>query len=252
MKRQIRIGLITLIVTLSRLALSLAARAAGEPRLRLSAGNLELAMGQTVTIDILVENAPSIYGIESHLAFDPTALQVVDADPDLDGVQLSPGDLIDAGQAFILQNRADNQAGTVDYALTLVNPAPAVQGDGVLAQITFEAKAPGQTTIWITKGLFGTRSGETVAPLAEHVEMQVIPVGQRAISGEDQRPSHEATWIDFECANSGAVVGRSNVTETQVPRSFSTMLAVEFVLVIVLLALGCVRLAREWRRSVRA
>lgn len=252
MTDRIRTILITLIVTLSLFAPSMAVQAAGEPCLRLSTAKLDLAIGQMVTIDILVENAPPIYGIESHLSFDPTALQAVDTDPDLDGVQVAPGDFFNVERAFILQHQVDNQAGRIDYALTLVNPAPTAQGNGVLARISFLAQKQGRTTVRITKGLFGTRSGETVAPLAEDVEVQIVPADQRALSDEDQGSSYKDGSSGLDRADPGAAVGQESGAETQPSRTFFTVLAVEFALVIVLIALGGVRLIRGRRRSARA
>lgn len=101
-------------------------------------------------------------------------LEVVDADKKQPGVQIEPGKFIDSNQSFILQHQVNNIAGTIDYALTLVNPAPPVKGNGALAKITFRAKAEGQTTLSITEGLFGARTGETIAPALDSTELQIV------------------------------------------------------------------------------
>jgi hypothetical protein len=165
------------VLLLMILALPLAVRADGEGLLRLSASDTNLEVGQEVTVDVLVEDAPTIYGADVRLVFDPSALEVVDADENTDGVQLQPGNFIDAEKSFVLQHGADNEAGTIDYALALLNPAPAVEGDGTLVRITFLAKAEGQTTITIEDGLFGTKTGETIAPALDSIDITIVAEG---------------------------------------------------------------------------
>ncbi|MBN1877697.1 MAG: hypothetical protein JXA33_25970 [Anaerolineae bacterium] len=179
-----------------------------EPRLQLSANNLHLAMGQEIAVDLLVANAPLIYGVESHLAFDPAVLEVVDADPNLIGVQLTPGNFIDFEHAFVLQNQADNQAGTLDYALTLLNPAPPVQGNGVLAHITFRAKRDGAATIHIVSGLFGTQTGETISPIIENTEISLDSetIAEPDYPGEEPpaSPDEKVTSLPIDEKNNGS------------------------------------------------
>jgi len=91
-----------------------------------------------VTLAIRIENATRLYGVEVHLAFDPTRLQVQDADPDREGVQIQAGDF--PSPDFIVQNQADNVKGTIDYAVTQLAPRKAVDGSGVLATVTVKGK----------------------------------------------------------------------------------------------------------------
>jgi hypothetical protein len=177
MKRQTKGGLVLILAwTLS--SFSTIALAAGESRLRLSVQEKSPVIGQEINVDVLVENAPAIFGADVQLIFDPAMLQVVDADNELDGTQPAPGDFIDPQQSFFLQDQADNQAGSIDYALTLVHPALAVQGDGLLTRVTFQAKMEGQTTIYIQDGLFGTQDGEMIVPLLEEVKIDIAAAGQ--------------------------------------------------------------------------
>jgi hypothetical protein len=146
--------------------------------LRLSASSSTVEVGQQVTVDVTVRGAPTIYGADVRLTFDPQVLEVVDADEATAGVQLQPGDFIDIDKSFVLQHGADNEAGTVDYALALLNPAPEVEGDGTLVQVTFRAKAEGETTISIEDGLYGTKTGETIAPELDSIDITVVAEGE--------------------------------------------------------------------------
>ncbi len=172
MKRQLTLAFV-LLLTLVFLATSTTVQAAGSAELRLVVKPARLAVGQEMTVKVLIKNAPSIYGADVRLTFDPQLLEVVDADASQRGVQLTPGDFLDPAQSFALQHQVDNTSGTIDYALTLLNPAPAVQGDGQLAQITFRAKSAGQTSLSINQGLFGNQQGETITPALDTIEIRI-------------------------------------------------------------------------------
>lgn len=169
MKQVVRIARILLLL----LALPSAAYAASEPRLQLSANKLQVKVDKKVTVKVLIKNVPAIYGADVHLAFDPRLLEVVDADKNADGVQVKPGRFLDPDKGFFLQHTVDNEAGTIDYALTLLNPAPPAEGDGVLVRIAFRGKADGLATIAISAGLFGTQTGETIQPGLDQINLAV-------------------------------------------------------------------------------
>ncbi|PIZ26319.1 MAG: hypothetical protein COY47_01175, partial [Chloroflexi bacterium CG_4_10_14_0_8_um_filter_57_5] len=69
----------------------------------LSLGLMPDAQG---TIAIVIENVQNLYGVEIHLAFDPNVIQVEDANPAWEGVQIEPAAWLQDG--FVAVNRADN------------------------------------------------------------------------------------------------------------------------------------------------
>lgn len=147
------------------------ALAANEPRLHLVVAQPNLAVNEQTTVEVMVEDAVAVYGTEIRLHFDPDRLEVV---------QLTHCDFLSSdpdNEAFVLQNSADNEIGTVDYALALLNPAPPVDGSGLLLQVTFKAKAEGPTLIEFENGLFGTQAGEEIVPTTEDIELNVAGVG---------------------------------------------------------------------------
>jgi hypothetical protein len=165
-----------LLILISLLFPSISHADGGKLRLQASATTVEV--GQEVTVDVLVRGAPPIYGADVQLIFDPHLLEVVDADEAEVGVQLMPGDFIDVEKSFVLQHGADNKAGTVDYALALLNPAPEVEGDGTLVQVTFRAKAVGEATVTIEDGLYGTKTGATIAPALDSIDIMIVAEGE--------------------------------------------------------------------------
>ncbi|GAB4448753.1 MAG: hypothetical protein Kow0031_31280 [Anaerolineae bacterium] len=142
--------------------------AADEPRVRLSAAKTQFFSCEEITLAVLVEDAPPIYGVESHLTFDPAMLEVV---------SVTAGDFLSANPAndtFALQNQFDNGAGTLDYTLLLLNPAPPVSGGGQLATITFRPKNGGTVAITVQNGKFGTQSGVEIEAATGGVQLTII------------------------------------------------------------------------------
>ena len=113
-----------------------------------SAANVQA--GADVTIAISLENITNMYGLEVTLAFNPAILQVQDDKPGTVGVQIQPGEFPNPESYFVAQNAADNSAGTVAYAVSLLSPSPAATGSGVVARIRFKALAAGTSSITIS------------------------------------------------------------------------------------------------------
>jgi hypothetical protein len=129
-------------------------------RIWLDPPSLGLAPGDVKTVDIRVENVTGLAGAEVHLTFDPALLEVVDAEPSVDGVQIAHGDFLSPD--FVVQNTADETAGTVDYAIACMALDKAASGDGVLAQITFRGVATGKSTIAIQGVLLADKDGQPI------------------------------------------------------------------------------------------
>ena len=100
---------------------------------------LEVGEGQIETLQILLVNAINIYGIDLQASFDPSVVEVVDADSKQSGVQMTPGGFLKPD--FVVRNVADNRAGTLQYVATQLNPTPPANGGGVVLLIKFRGKA---------------------------------------------------------------------------------------------------------------
>ena len=168
MKRQTK-RLLIMWLTLTLVALSTIISPQDETQawLLVEPMNLSVVAGQEMIVNVLLSNAPVVYGIDVRLSFDPNILEAISG--------IGPGDFIDPAQSHILQNQVDNATGKIDYALALLNPAPPVEGDGLLMQIPFRAKIEGQTTISIEDGLFGTQAGTTI-PALPYLMLTAPPV----------------------------------------------------------------------------
>ncbi|MDI6780701.1 MAG: carboxypeptidase regulatory-like domain-containing protein [bacterium] len=91
------------------------------------------------TVNVRVADVKDMAAAELHLVFNPDILEVVDADLDTSGIQISPGNF-PAG-AGIIKNQTDNQTGRINFTSYLLSNV--VSGTGVLASISFRAKAVG-------------------------------------------------------------------------------------------------------------
>ncbi len=99
--------------------------------------NPSTAFGTTVDVDIRLNDITNVYGAEMALTFDPAVLEVVDS-------SVTPG--VCPAPDFVATNAADNSSGTINYAVTQLNPTPACNG-GVVATITFSCTASDVTSL---------------------------------------------------------------------------------------------------------
>lgn len=122
---------------------------------------VQVGEGQTTTVAVRIEDVEALYGLDIRLGFDPEVVEVVDADPNAEGVQLSPGDLL--SYDFSIRNTADNAEGTAWFAMTQVNPSEPVTGSGTAFSVTFKGKVQGTSCpIAITYAKLSTRDGTAI------------------------------------------------------------------------------------------
>ena len=138
----IRLGIIIGIV--GSLALVGSAFAQGGTAVRVDPAQATVAPGQTFTLSIKIDNVSNLAGAQIHLAFHPSVLEVIDADPAQAGTQIAHGDLLPPD--VVAPNTADNAVGTIDYGIAQQNRPP-VSRSGTLATISFRAKAAGNSAV---------------------------------------------------------------------------------------------------------
>jgi hypothetical protein len=119
---------------------------------------VEVTAGTIQTIAVVLEDAADVYGIDVRASFDPSRIEIVDADPGKAGVQTAPGSFPQPD--FVALNEVDNGAGTLRYVITQVNPTPPATGSGTLFTIQVRGKAGGDSTIRIDLVEMSNRSGE--------------------------------------------------------------------------------------------
>ena len=125
-------------------------------------------------IDVVLERLENFYGVQVLLTFDATRVQVVDVDPALPGVQISPGALfVDLG--FVALNRVDNELGTIEFAATLVNPARPLTGEAVAASFLLIATNPGEVRLDVAEALLASFEAQPIPVVSEALTVDAQP-----------------------------------------------------------------------------
>jgi hypothetical protein len=133
---------------------------------------LKVRVGKQTTADLAIEGVSDLYGVQLRIRFDPEALEVVDADPSQEGIQIEPGTF--PAPDYIVLNSADNQAGTIVYALTQMPPSEPGNGDGVIARITFQGKTASVSQIQFDQYLLANTQGGSIEAVPQHGQIQVV------------------------------------------------------------------------------
>lgn len=103
----------------------------------------------SLTVDVIAENVTEMYGAEFRLKYDPAVISVQDLKADQDGIQIETGTLLPAEKGFVVANEVNETEGTITFAMTLLNPAPAANGAGPLARVKFNILQASPSTITV-------------------------------------------------------------------------------------------------------
>ena len=130
----------------------------------------------TVSVDIKVDTVTNLYGVDVRLTFDAARLEAQDADGNAgNGIQVAPGSFLNPAQGFLAQNTVNNTTGQVQYVFALMAPAAAVSGSGVLARITFKAKAAGNAAITLNSVTLSSDQAQPIAATLMNGSITVVP-----------------------------------------------------------------------------
>jgi hypothetical protein len=122
--------------------------------------DLAVQPGAQFEVPVEVRAVEDLYAIDIEVRFDPAILQAEDADPNMEGVQAGLGMFLEAG--LLLVNEVDNAEGVFRFAMTQVNPAEPVSGDGILLVLYFVAQAAGESELEVSFLEAATRLGEEI------------------------------------------------------------------------------------------
>ncbi len=106
--------------------------------LRLRMDRTRAGIGETVTVDLLLENVVPLFGADLALTYDPNLLSVE---------EVLPGPLFPEGQRYVMPFDPHGTPGRVRYLSTLLGDAVCPASTGVLASIRFRTRAAGPAHI---------------------------------------------------------------------------------------------------------
>jgi len=133
------------------------------PHITFTFNKLYSMLNKEQLISIHINNAENLYGIEFILKFDPSQLTLLDANSQTEKIDLMPGDMLDINNSIILRNEVDNIKGVVLFTMSLTNPAPAVSGNGLIAELKFKPKVNDDNSeIVFQKAMIGIIGGRTI------------------------------------------------------------------------------------------
>jgi len=173
------------------------------PRVWLSSQTQAVQSGQEFTVAINVANAVGVYGGSFKLVYDPQVLEVVPAGDNV----VSAGDFFAAGPSFTMKNSVNAQDGTIEYALTLMQPADPVTGSGIIGTITFRALRDATANITPLEGRLlspeftqadGRRIAERVNEVDASVEGMSVTVGAAGAQTASEVSSGTVTSVTYE------------------------------------------------------
>ncbi len=140
---------------------------------------LSLEVGQTAVVEVWAEGMEGVSVLSLEMSFDPALIQVEDADPVEEGVQVTPGGLM----GLTTENRVENGR-LFYYAL---EPEGAAYPSGVFLSITVRGLNPGTTLLRFENVMAQDVGGEVVAvsPLSDG---QVMVSGEAVASPTEELP----------------------------------------------------------------
>lgn len=186
----------------------------GGATIRLDPLTVDLSPGQAATVNVLLENAAEVYGIDMRARFDPAFIEIVDADPAQDGIQMTPGSFLKPD--FVVRNTVDNGAGTLQYVVTQVNPTQPATGSGVVLTLNVRGKTSGQSELKFDSVQMADRRGQS---LAVQPQNGVIRVGQSQGVPTQAPPKQIASVVPTVAASATAPAGSTQPSPAPEARS---------------------------------
>jgi general secretion pathway protein D len=115
------------------------------------------AAGSTFAVNIVARNATDVSSIPLQITYDASKVQLVN---------VSSGSFLSRdGQVVVLTHREDESTGTAQMTASRPSTAPGISGDGPVFTLTFLAKAPGQSSLVISRTAAKNAAGQPI-PLA--------------------------------------------------------------------------------------
>ncbi len=142
-------------------------------------------------VEIWAKDISGLYGIDVRATYDPAILQVVDADPNTAGVQITPlsGFL---KPDYVVKKLACNSASATDpdcataglvwYAATQTSPTAPASGSGALAAIDFIGASAGLSSLQITYSEPVDIHGNLIATTTTNAQLAANPPASPAVT----------------------------------------------------------------------
>jgi LysM repeat protein len=149
----------------------------GPTMLRLEPSVVNLTVGETGLVRVVLDNVEQLHSIELHISFEPGYANIEDANPDVDGVQVEAGTILMPAQ--VIQNEANNGTGLIVYHVAQ-EAQGSTSGSGVVASFTVKALAEGGSPLRFNVANLRDSAGEPLPPLEPIDGLVTIGAGSAA------------------------------------------------------------------------
>lgn len=184
----------------------LPALADAPPQVEIWPNRVQVFTGGVGTTQIRLNGADGVQAVEIELKFDPALIQVEDADPDAEGVQVTVNPQLAGDGVKVTRNTADNTTGRVELQLTGLPPDIAGQH---LASIIWLGVQPGVAELSLPLARLTGADGVPLDAATQPGIIEVTDAGKMAITGQiilQGRRQHDGAAIyltDNPCAETG-------------------------------------------------
>jgi hypothetical protein len=188
-----------------------------QAKISVSPAETSMRVGEVAETQIMASNVTDFYGADFTITFNPTVVQVEDADPHMPGVQIAVGALFDGQDHFVARNWVDNTAGVIEFVASLRDPAPPINGSGAVAAITWRGVNPGISDLVLEQVKLSDRGSNPIDHSRENGTVEVTDGTGSLISGTvllQGRTDHSGTVV---FATEGLCPDLVHVTDVAIP-----------------------------------
>lgn len=144
---------------------------------------LSIRANQTAKGTVDMVGVTNLFAVDIELSYDANLVEVVDADPNCDGIQVALGSAYLGKDFFTAENQASD--GVIKFAGTLIAPETPFSGNGSLITITWRAKNQGQSELKFNKAILIDQQNQALAMELKNGQVRVGSTYR--LSGQAQR-----------------------------------------------------------------
>ncbi|MBC7234666.1 MAG: DNRLRE domain-containing protein [Chloroflexi bacterium] len=151
----------------------------------------QVGIGGTTAVDVMVDNVQGLYAVELRVSFPNSLVHVVDADSAQLGTQIQPGDIFAGFDTYVIQNRADNATGLVEYIVSITGSLVGKTGSGTIATIPLQGLVEGEAVMSFVEVILAERDGTSIdfSYASTYVDIEVTPSPATATPTRTPTPS---------------------------------------------------------------
>jgi hypothetical protein len=159
-----------------------------------------------------VTGVSDLIAFSFRLRFDPGVIKVADANPGVEGTQITLGQTFYNKQHFIAKNEVDNNAGLINFAVTLIGEVP-INGDPVLVEIEWAPRQLGSGGLVFDELALVNPQGVKIEAQTQNSSIEVVACND--VSGQ--------VYLQGRDSHAGATIttNQGEQTQTESDGSFS-------------------------------